>query len=358
MGLPPSCRSATLTRDMTHSQDEQQTAFPVTRKRGGVLRGALSWFDNEASWKTDRNRGGRVHWTRVAPFVFLHGGCLLAFWTGWSPVAVAVAAFLLVTRIFFLTGFYHRYFSHKSFETSRAAQFVFALLTNTAVQRGPLWWAATHRHHHVASDTPDDPHSPTQFGLFWSHIGWLFDPANHRTRWNLIPDLLRFPELRILNRFDTAVVGLLFGALFALGAVLQAFAPGLGTTGWQMVAWGFFISTVMLFHITNSINSASHVFGRQRFPTGDTSRNSAIFALLTMGEGWHNNHHYYQAAARQGFYWWQIDITFYILKILQGLGIIWNLNKVPQHVLELGRQNLGRKHRIMPRKADRDPSVA
>jgi stearoyl-CoA desaturase (delta-9 desaturase) len=333
--------------------DDHQEAGATADQRRGLFKGIRSWFDNEAASQVDESRlhevkAGKtkqVHWTRVAPFVFLHGGCLAVIWTGWSPVAAAVALALLVARTFFLTGFYHRYFSHKSFETSRAAQFIFALLTNTAVQRGPLWWAATHRHHHAASDTPDDPHSPTQHGIFWSHIGWLFDPANHRTRWNLIPDLARFPELRWLDRFDTAVVGLLFAGLYGLGAALAAWAPGLGTSGWQMVVWGFFISTVVLFHTTNMVNSAAHLFGRKRFPSSDTRRNSALIALVTMGEGWHNNHHYYQAAVRQGFYWWQIDATFYVLWCMQRLGIIWNLNAVPEKVLALGRENMGRQKR-------------
>jgi stearoyl-CoA desaturase (delta-9 desaturase) len=91
------------------------------------------------------------------------------------------------------------------------------------------------------------------------------------------------------------------------------------------------------------VNSAAHLFGRKRFPSGDTSRNSALIALVTMGEGWHNNHHYYQAAVRQGFYWWQVDMTFYVLWTMQRLGIIWNLNAVPEKVLALGRQNPGRR---------------
>ncbi len=328
---------------MSERREDPQEAKVVAHRRPGILKGFMSWFDSDTVSAVDETRRYQVHWTRIAPFVFLHGGCLAVIWTGWSPVAAAVAAILFAMRTFFLTGFYHRYFSHKSFETSRVAQFIFALLGNLAVQRGALWWAATHRHHHATSDTPEDPHSPTQHGVLWSHIGWLFDPANQAVRWKRIPDLARFPELRWLDRFDILVVGALFAGLYGLGAGLASWAPGLGTSGWQMVVWGFFISTVLLFHTTNMVNSAAHLVGRQRFPNDDTSRNSVLVALVTMGEGWHNNHHYYPAAARQGFYWWQIDMTYYVLWMMQRLGIIWNLNAVPEHVLELGRGNPGRQ---------------
>jgi len=328
---------------MSKPRDGSQEIKVAAKDSPGFLKGALSWVDNSVVPLSEERPGRRVHWTRIAPFVFLHGGCLAVLWTGWSPVAAAVAAVLFAARTFFLTGFYHRYFSHKTFETSRAAQFIFAVLGNTAVQRDALWWGATHRHHHAASDTPEDPHSPTQHGIFWSHIGWLFDTANYNTRWKLIPDLARFPELRWLNRFDVVVVAALFASLYGLGAALASWAPGLGTSGWQMVVWGFFISTVLLFHTTQWVNSASHLVRRKRFANTDTSRNSLVIALLTMGEGWHNNHHYYPASVRQGFYWWQIDMTYYVLWMMERLGIIWNLNAVPERILAVGRENPGRQ---------------
>lgn len=260
--------------------------------------------------------------------------CLAALWVGWSPVAVGVAVGAYVIRMFAITGFYHRYFSHRTFQTSRLAQFAFAILGNSAVQRGPLWWAAHHRHHHRHSDEEDDTHSPRQHGFLWSHVLWLTTRKNYPTRHEYVRDLARYPELRFLDRFDDLVPVLLAFFMYGLGAGLEAYFPGLGTNGWQMLVWGFFISTVVLFHGTCTINSLSHCFGKRRFTTTDDSRNNFWLALVTLGEGWHNNHHYFPGAARQGFYWWEIDLTYYGLKMLSWLGIIWKLHPVPRRVYE------------------------
>jgi stearoyl-CoA desaturase (delta-9 desaturase) len=271
----------------------------------------------------------RVDWIRTLPFVLMHVACVAVIWVGWSPVAVWTAVALYFVRMFAITGFYHRYFSHRTFRTSRAAQFLFALLGATAVQRGPLWWAAHHRHHHKYSDQVEDIHSPVQAGFFRSHMGWLMTPKNFPTQLHLVKDLAKFPELCFLDRFDTLIPIALATAMFGLGALLEAVAPGLGTNGWQMLVWGFFISTVVLFHGTCTINSLSHVFGTRPYKTTDTSRNNFLLALITMGEGWHNNHHYYQGSVRQGFRWWQVDATYYILRTMSLFGIVWKLNPVP-----------------------------
>jgi stearoyl-CoA desaturase (delta-9 desaturase) len=153
----------------------------------------------------------------------------------------------------------------------------------------------------------------------------------------VVPDLAKYPELRFLDRFDTLVPLVFAGALLGLGAALAAWAPSLGTTGPQMLVWGFFISTVTVLHASVCINSLAHRFGRQRFATGDQSRNSFLLALLTFGEGWHNNHHHYQASTRQGFYWWEWDLTYYILKAMSWTGLISDLQPVPAHALERNR---------------------
>jgi len=303
-----------------------------------MLKSLRSWFDNGAhtvSPGVDAQPG--VDWVRVIPFLFVHLACLGVIWVGWSPVAVAVGIGMYLLRAFFVTGFYHRYFSHRTFKTSRAAQFAFGLLGNSAVQRGPLWWAAHHRQHHRTSDQEGDPHSPHEHSLYWAHMGWITSRENFRTRLELIPDLAKYPELRWLDRFDSLVPLVYAVFTFALGAVLGRFAPWLGTSGPQMLVWGFFISTVILFHVTCLVNSAAHLVGRQRFVTTDQSRNSLIVALLTLGEGWHNNHHHYPAATRQGFYWWEIDITYGLLKAMSWVGLIWDLAPVPKRVLERGR---------------------
>ena len=306
--------------------------------RVGNFFGSLaSWFDNEKSPNRERFDVRGTDWARVASFALLHVGCLGVIWVGWSPIAVGVAALLYFARVLFMTAFYHRYFSHKTFKTSRAMQFVMGVLGNSAVQRGPLWWAAHHRHHHRYSDEQPDAHSPLRRGYWTSHIGWITRRENFATRTRWVPDLVKYPELRFLDRFDTLVPFALGFALYGVGDALARFAPETGTNGWQMLVWGMFVSTTALFHVTALVNSGAHTIGRRRFPTKDTSRNSWIIALLTAGEGWHNNHHHYPASARNGFYWWEIDITYYVLKTLRAFRLIWNLNPVPRHVLDAGR---------------------
>lgn len=274
----------------------------------------------------------KVNWERTIAFVFLHLGCLAVFWVGVSPVVVVTAVFLYLIRMFAVTGFYHRYFSHRSFKTSRAAQFAFAVLGNTTMQRGPLWWAATHRHHHHHSDSEEDAHSPGVKGFWWSHIGWLTCAKNFPTEYKAIPDLRKYPELVFLNRFDQ-VVPILYGlVMLGVGYLLETYAPALGTTMWQFFVWTFFVSTVVLLHGTLFINSVAHVWGRRTYETGDDSRNSFLLALITLGEGWHNNHHRYPHSTRQGFRWWELDLTYLGLKALSWTGLIWDLRPVPQKI--------------------------
>ncbi|MCA9252099.1 MAG: acyl-CoA desaturase [Phycisphaerales bacterium] len=272
------------------------------------------------------------------PYLFLHAGCLGVIWTGWSWFAVVVAVALYFIRMFAITGFYHRYFSHRTFKTSRIAQFLFAVWGNSSAQRGPIWWASQHRHHHTHSDDECDAHSPRQHGFYWSHIGWLTASDNLVIHARRVRDLLRFPELRFLDQFSVLVPFLLGAALFGLGALLEHAAPTLETNGWQLVVWGFFVSTVVLFHATCTINSLAHLFGKRRYNTTDDSRNNVFLAFLTLGEGWHNNHHRYPGSVRQGFYWWEIDLTFLGLRALQWMGLIWELNAVPANVLAEGRE--------------------
>jgi stearoyl-CoA desaturase (delta-9 desaturase) len=290
----------------------------------------LRWFDAglvpapELAGEADG-----VDWPRIIPFVLVHAVCLFAFIVGTSTVAVATAIALYFLRMFAITGFYHRYFSHRTFKTSRAGQFIFGLLGASAVQRGPMWWAAHHRHHHAYSDRAEDLHSPVQHGFIRSHMGWFLTRRGFVPDLRRVRDLMKFPELRWLDRFDIFVPVLLAVALFFAGRFLHAHYAQLGTNGWQMLVWGFFISTVACYHGTYTINSLSHVFGVQRYRTGDSSRNNWLLALITLGEGWHNNHHHYPSSARQGFYWWEVDITWYCLKLLSWLGVIWDLKPIP-----------------------------
>jgi stearoyl-CoA desaturase (delta-9 desaturase) len=293
------------------------------------------WFDALAASPGENDpRGDRIDWLRAVPFIALHLGCVGLVWVGVSPVALVVAAASYAIRMFALTGFYHRYFAHRTFQASRPVQFVFALLGAASVQRGPLWWAAHHRNHHRHADTGLDPHAPSVHGFLWSHMGWFLTPRAFRTDFERVPDLARFPELRWLDRYDVAVPLALALSMFALGAWLAHAAPGLHTGGMQMLVWGFFVSTVVLFHATVTINSLAHRWGSRRFATRDDSRNNPVLALLTFGEGWHNNHHFFPGSVRQGFRWWEIDLTWYGLEGMCLLGLIHDLKPIPAWVRE------------------------
>jgi stearoyl-CoA desaturase (delta-9 desaturase) len=319
------------------NQDSQIGTPPVAVRVGREL---SRWFDNRDFATRTPDAGvpqevaRRTDWARMIPFLGMHLACLAVFVVGFSWIALAVTATLYVVRMFAITGFYHRYFSHRSFKTSRVGQFIFGILGASAVQRGPIWWAAHHRHHHVHSDKVEDVHSPVQHGFFWSHMGWFMSNKYFVADMSRVKDLLKYPELRFLDRFDIVVPTALGVVVFLFGVLLKHVAPSLGTNGWQMLVWGFFVSTVLVYHGTYTINSLSHVFGRQRYKTGDTSRNNLWLALITLGEGWHNNHHHYPASVRQGFYWWEFDITFYMLKVLAFFGLIWDLKPVPRAVRE------------------------
>lgn len=299
-----------------------------------ILHVVSNWIASENNYNPDANYPDKIDWLRTSPFILLNLGCLLVFYFGFSWTAFITALVLYVVRVFFIGAFYHRYFSHKTYQTNRFWQFIFALMAATCVQRGPLWWAAHHRQHHMCSDEPADAHSPVQHGFWWSHMGWFMSKRHFHYNPERVRDLSRYPELVFLDRYDGLMPVLLFIALFAAGKLLQIYAPHLGVNAGQMIVWGFCISTVALFHTTVTINSLSHVFGKKRFNTKDNSRNNVFLALLTLGEGWHNNHHHYPATARQGFMWWELDITYYTLKLMEKIGIIWNVRNVPKSVLQ------------------------
>ncbi len=312
----------------------------IRRLPGTCWRLLMKWFDShEETGLAPGKDGNQMDRVRTIPFMIMHLGVLAVVWVGWSPVAVTVAVLLYGIRMFAITGFYHRYFSHRAFKTSRPMQFVFALIGASAAQRGPLWWAANHRVHHANSDQPNDVHSPIHHGLWWSHMGWFLSHHQLTTKVSRIKDFARFPEIRFLDRFDVLVPLGLAISMYGLGAWLGSAYPGLGTTGWQMFVWGFVISTVVLWHGTFTINSLAHRFGSRRYATADQSRNNFWLALLTMGEGWHNNHHQYPSSARQGFRWWEVDLTYYLLRAFQLCGIIWDVRPVPAWVLNKPKLN-------------------
>jgi stearoyl-CoA desaturase (Delta-9 desaturase) len=266
-----------------------------------------------------RARDEQVNWPHSIPFVLAHGACLAAVFTGVPWTALVLFGILFGGRSLFVTAGYHRYFAHRSYTLNRFWQAVFAFQAQASAQKGVLWWAAKHRQHHRYADTPLDVHSPRQ-GLLWSHVGWIVCDKHKATDYGIVKDFARYPELRWLNRHDR-VAPVMYGvAAFLIG-------------GWPGLVVGFFWSTVLLWHTTFLVNSAAHVFGRRRYDTPDTSRNSMLIAVATLGEGWHNNHHRYQASARQGFFWWELDVTWYFLKALSWVGIVRDLKTPPARLV-------------------------
>lgn len=248
----------------------------------------------------------------------MHVACFGVFVTGANSLSLILCALLYFIRMFGITAGYHRYFSHRTYRTSRPFQFVLAMLGCSAMQKGPLWWSAHHRQHHRFSDTADDPHSPITRSVWWSHLGWILDPDSETTHFDRVRDWMRYPELLWLNRHHW-VPGIVLGAVCFLIA------------GWSGLFVGFFLSTVLLYHGTFLVNSLCHLMGGRRYNTDDRSRNNLFVAVVTLGEGWHNNHHHYQGSANQGFYWWEIDVSYYILKMLSWVGLVWNVRTAPAH---------------------------
>lgn len=269
-----------------------------------------------------------IDWLRIIPFVLMHVGCLAVFFVGFSWFAFAVMLGFYLLRMFAITAFFHRYFSHKAFKTSRTVQFIFALIGTMSTQNGPLWWAAHHRYHHRHADKEGDLHSPRD-GFWYSHMGWFLNKQNHATQEHLVKDWIKYPELRWLDRHSILVSVLTGTSFWLVGSVLAHAAPSLGTNGPQLFVWGFLLSTVVLTHITLTINSFAHRFGFRTYPTQDDSRNNWFLAIITLGEGWHNNHHFCPASVRQGFVWWQIDFSFYVLKMMESVGLVWDLVPIP-----------------------------
>ena len=288
-------------------------------------------LETETASTPDRSRPetetwSKVNWPISVPFILVHVVAIVGcWWVGFSWRGVAIAAAFYFVRMFAVTGGYHRYFSHRTYRTGRAFQLVLALTCITTVQKGVLWWASHHRHHHKYSDTDQDVHSMSKKGFWWSHVLWILSDDYSETDHDKIKDFAKFPELRFLDRFHLPLVVL-------FGVVTYA------TLGMVGLMYGFFLSTALLWHGTFTINSLAHWLGRPRFATTDDSKNSAILALVTLGEGWHNNHHFYQRAVNQGFYWWEIDITYYILRILSWTGLVWDLHTPPKELLARARR--------------------
>jgi stearoyl-CoA desaturase (delta-9 desaturase) len=275
----------------------------------------------------NRDSATDIVYPSTIPFIIVHLTCFAALWTGVTAGAVVLGVGLYWLRIFAIGAGYHRYFSHRAYETSRTFQFVLAVLAQSTSQKSVLWWAANHRDHHLHSDTELDVHSPRQTGFIYSHVGWIFSRGQETMNFNRIADFAKYPELMWLHRYEQLPAFVLAVLCFAVA-------------GWPGLIVGFFWSTVAVYHGTFCINSLAHLVGNRRYITGDDSRNNWLLAIITMGEGWHNNHHAYQSSARQGFRWWEYDPTFYLLTLLQRLGLVWNL-KLPTAEVMQNQHRLG-----------------
>jgi len=246
----------------------------------------------------------------------MHLACLLVFVVPFAWPMLVLASCSYLVRMWAITAGYHRYFAHRSFKTSRAFQFVLGFLGTSAMQNGPLWWASWHRRHHKYSDTPADAHSPKQNGFWHAHVGWFIDGSHDDPDLSNVRDLSRFPELVFLEKRK-------YVPIVAYGIVCFLIA---GVSG---LVWGFVLPTVLALQATMLINSLAHVWGTRRYATNDDSRNNGFLAFLTLGEGWHNNHHQSMTAARQGVKWWELDVTYYVLRVLSFFGVVWDLRARP-----------------------------
>jgi fatty-acid desaturase len=274
----------------------------------------------------------RIAWVYAIALISYHLLALLAL-VPWLFSWAGVAAAGLGLYVFGTLGInlcYHRLLTHRGFACPQWLERSFAVLGVCCLQDTPARWVAVHRRHHEHSDEPGDPHSPTA-GFFWSHMGWLLVEGAELARFGVYDryakDLLAEPFYRQLLRRKVWIgIVLASWAIFFAGGFLGALLTGAPLPeatrlGASLLVWGVFLRTVLVWHITWSINSFCHVWGRQRYDTGERSRNNILIALLSNGEGWHNNHHADQRAARHGHRWWELDVTWITIRLLAVLGL-------------------------------------
>lgn len=276
------------------------------------------------------------HLAFISPLVLIHLACGLVFVVGASRVAIIVFVLTGAAQLFGLTMGYHRLLSHRSFKTSRWFQFLLAVMGTLAGQNGPLWWVAHHIHHHRYADQDDDVHSP-RAGIFWSHMGWLFSPRIIPIRHELVTELARLPEMRLLQQYSFVVPLAYALMLYLLGAAWGRLDPAAGVSGTQLAFWGAVLSTACVLHVALSVGSVAHLYGTRPFATRDDSRNNVVLVLLLFGDGWHNNHHYCPSSARMGFRWWQIDPNYAMLRLLARIRVVWDLKAPPREAIRSPR---------------------
>ncbi|MDA8561648.1 acyl-CoA desaturase [Gammaproteobacteria bacterium] len=291
-----------------------------------------AWFDN-SHIEENIDNSENINWLRCTPFIILHVSLIFGIFAPITTAGIVLCLASYFIRMFAITAFFHRYFAHKTFTTSKTIETLFALIGTSAAQRGPIWWASHHRGHHKYSDTQLDEHSPEKKGFIKSHMLWFMCNRNFHTRKSFVKDLLRKKNLQFIDRFD-GIIPLCFLALLALLGYCAQHFTNINLTPFTAMYWGFAVPTVLLLHATFSINSFGHTFGKKVYKTGDGSRNNWVLAIITLGEGWHNNHHHWPISAKQGFKWQQIDISYYCLLLMKKLRLIKDIKIVPMSKLD------------------------
>lgn len=268
----------------------------------------------------------------VVPFLGLVAAVSLWWGRGFTWTELFILLGMYLATGFGITVGYHRLFVHRSFETFRPIKFALAVLGSMSVEGPVLRWAANHRLHHRTSDEADDPHSPHRYGggfrgviagLWHAHMGWMFAPQPPGIG-RYVRDLHADRMIRVANR--------LFGVWVLLGLLIPT-AIGLVVTGTWTGAllgfiWGGLVRVFLVHHVTFSINSVCHLWGRRPFKSRDHSRNNFLCGILALGEGWHNNHHAFPASARHGLRWWELDLSYFVIRVLELLGLAWKV-RVP-----------------------------
>lgn len=273
---------------------------------------------------------GRINWLYAVPIAAIHLLALAAVWP-WLFSWTGLIAMVLGVHVFGqgINIGYHRLLTHRSFRTPRWVERCFVFLALCCMQDTPARWVATHRFHHQVSDEQPDPHSPL-VSFLWAHVGWLL--ARNRASESMAAyqkyagDILRDPFYMRLekNRLLPFAIYLAHAALFFLaGFGIGFWAQGSATAGLQfglsLLVWGVFVRTVAVWHITWAVNSLTHLFGYRNYETDENSRNNWLVAVLTVGEGWHNNHHHDQTSASNQHRWWELDVSYYEIRLLAKL---------------------------------------
>jgi stearoyl-CoA desaturase (delta-9 desaturase) len=260
----------------------------------------------------------KIKWEIVTGIALIHLMAIFALWTFTWHAFFAFLAVQFMTGLGITIG-YHRLLAHRSFQVPKWLEYLLTLCGLLALQGGPIKWVSTHRVHHAFSDRAQDPHSPTR-GFWWAHMLWLFpyDETldNPLKSEKFAPELSKDPIHRIFESTQVLWTILLGFILFLLGGV-------------SCVVWGVFLRLVVVYHVTWLVNSASHIWGYQSYDTNEGSRNNWVVGLLSYGEGWHNNHHAYLHSAAHGLRWWEVDISYFTIKVLGWLGLATNI-RLPQ----------------------------